>query len=280
MDRDEINDQNIVFWDELCGTHVARQLGITDTSAESLLKFDNWFFDFYPYLPEVLEPVSGIEEPVLEIGIGYGSVCSYLLSCGVQYQGLDIATGPVQMANHRAQLLNFNEGIASIGNALDLSELPDGSFGAVVAIGSLHHTGDFRTSIQEAARITKPGGMVIGMVYSVFSWRNWKTFPLLLGKSCFSNLSSVGITINADEKLRWMSDHNSEGNAAPATQYFSRRALRKILREIGTPTIRSRNLDLPSFRGHTSHRLRRLLMASPIGNLLGLDLYFFVRRPE
>ncbi len=280
MDKNEINDQNIAFWDELCGTHIAGQLGITDTSSESLLKFDTWFFNFYPYLTDVLEPLDGIEDSVLEIGLGYGSVCSYLLSRGVRYRGLDIATGPVQMANHRAQLLNINEEIASAGNALDLSELSNGSFGAVVAIGSLHHTGDFRSSIQEAARIVKPGGIVIGMVYSVFSWRNWKTFPLLLGRLCFSNLSSEGITIRADEKMRWMSDHNSEGNAAPATQYFSRRALRKILSEIGTPSIRSRNLDLPSFRGHTSHRFRRLLMASPIGNLLGLDLYFFIRRTE
>mgnify|MGYP003558160256 FL=1 len=46
---ESINQANQVFWDEMCGTVLAKKLGITDFSAQSLAKFDQWFFDFYPF---------------------------------------------------------------------------------------------------------------------------------------------------------------------------------------------------------------------------------------
>ena len=46
-----VNDKkNMKFWEELCGTHMAKKLGITELNSESLARFDNWYFDFYPYL--------------------------------------------------------------------------------------------------------------------------------------------------------------------------------------------------------------------------------------
>jgi hypothetical protein len=44
------DERNIAFWDELCGTSQAQQLGITDSSPRSLEKFDAWYFEVYPYL--------------------------------------------------------------------------------------------------------------------------------------------------------------------------------------------------------------------------------------
>ncbi len=41
---------NAAFWNEPCGSHAARMLGVTDASIESLRKFDDWYLDFYPYL--------------------------------------------------------------------------------------------------------------------------------------------------------------------------------------------------------------------------------------
>ena len=41
---------NSTFWNELCGSTLARRLGIKDSSAASLKLFDDWYFDFYPYL--------------------------------------------------------------------------------------------------------------------------------------------------------------------------------------------------------------------------------------
>jgi hypothetical protein len=38
------------FWDELCGTNLARTLGISDASEESLARFDEAYFALYSYL--------------------------------------------------------------------------------------------------------------------------------------------------------------------------------------------------------------------------------------
>ena len=46
----EIDQANMAFWDELCGSTDAQSLGITDSSPQTLKLFDDWYMDFYPYL--------------------------------------------------------------------------------------------------------------------------------------------------------------------------------------------------------------------------------------
>ena len=45
-----LDDRNAAFWDELCGTNLARTLGISDASPESLARFDEAYHALYPYL--------------------------------------------------------------------------------------------------------------------------------------------------------------------------------------------------------------------------------------
>ena len=69
-----IDEKNIEFWDELCGTKQARQLGVTDSSTQSLERFDAWYFDLYPYLFDHVRLRELVGRDVLEIGLGYGSL--------------------------------------------------------------------------------------------------------------------------------------------------------------------------------------------------------------
>ena len=138
----DIDDKNIAFWNELCGTGLARQLGIVDQSAASLKKFDKWYFALYPYLPSHI-PFAGVAgRKVLEIGLGYGTVSAQLMEAGAQYHGLDIADGPVTMARHRAALFGKTAEVQT-GSALAIP-YADATFDQVVTIGCLHHTGDWR----------------------------------------------------------------------------------------------------------------------------------------
>ena len=50
-----LDDRNAAFWDELCGSSLARSIGITDASAESLARFDAAYMGHYPYLPQYLD---------------------------------------------------------------------------------------------------------------------------------------------------------------------------------------------------------------------------------
>ena len=45
-----VNTANAAFWDELCETTMAHQMGITEHTAQSLQRFDQRYFEFYPYL--------------------------------------------------------------------------------------------------------------------------------------------------------------------------------------------------------------------------------------
>ncbi len=133
METTEISKNNAAFWDELCGSHLAKSLGITDSSIESLKRFDDWYFDFYPYLFDHI-PFSNMKgKKTLEIGLGYGTVSQRLAEAGADYIGLDIAKGPVSMVNQRLAQ-NHLPGAAVQGSILE-PQLPVAIFDYVIAIG-------------------------------------------------------------------------------------------------------------------------------------------------
>ena len=184
-DSRTLKQANSAFWDELCGTRLARSIGVTDDSAESLARFDNWYFRLYPYLEHYI-PFNRVDgKEVLEVGLGYGSVAHLLAKHGAHYRGLDIADGPVKIVNHRLKLLGSN------GEALkgDILECPfgDESFDMVIAIGCFHHTGDIGRAIAETWRVLQRGGEAIVMVYNGYSYRRWLRWP-----PRYMALSSVG----------------------------------------------------------------------------------------
>lgn len=102
-----VEDANRAFWNELCGTGLAKVLGITDASPISLKRFDDWFFDFYPYLFSEVPLAELAGRDVLEIGLGYGSLSQKIAESGARYVGLDIAPGPVEMVLHRLRQLGL-----------------------------------------------------------------------------------------------------------------------------------------------------------------------------
>src|SRR5215207_4712187 len=140
--QQSIDAGNARFWDELCGSSLARTLGIEDASPESLRRFDAAYMRHYPYLESYLDhPLKGSD--VLEIGLGYGTLSSRLMARGASYHGVDIAAGPVEMVRHRWRLAGGGEAEQRIvhGSALDLP-FPDERFEYVFTIGCLHHSGN------------------------------------------------------------------------------------------------------------------------------------------
>ena len=273
MSEDSVSSINAKFWNELCGTNLALRLGITDDSSRSLQIFDDWFFSFYPYLKPFLDKSLAGKHKILEVGLGYGSVSTYLALRNESYTGMDIAPAPVSMCNSRlSKIEGKHTGIQ--GDALK-APFPDSNFDAVVAIGSLHHTGDFDLAIAEMCRVTNSEGVVCGMVYSLFSARNLIFRPISTLRLALRN-SRQPVRILADEKLRWFSDHNQRGEAAPVTEYFSRKALRSVLEKYGDVKITTQNLDSLPIPFGVGDWLRKKLIRTKLAAWLGLDLYFIV----
>ena len=223
-----VTDQaNVAFWDELCGSHLAKIIGVKDASPPSLRRFDNWFISYYPYifLHIPYDELNG--KDVLEVGLGYGTVSQLLAESGANYVGLDIANGPVEMVRHRLRQANLR-GYAKQGSIL-AAPFPDESFDWIVTIGCVHHTGDMRHALAECHRLLRPGGQLMVMLYYAYSHRRWMQAPKeTIGYWFRERLGYVGVVAPKSAAEKWSYDHNADGQSAPHTDFISVRSLRKM----------------------------------------------------
>lgn len=260
------DEKNTAFWDELCGTTLAKYLGITDNSPASLKTFDDWYFDFYPYLYTHIPFAQVADRKVLEIGLGYGTVAQKLMESGALYHGLDIAAGPVQMASHRAKLQGRTVDVRQ-GSAL-ANPHPDGMFDHVIAIGCLHHTGDLAQALREVHRVLKPGGQTTIMVYSALSYRQWFRSPFTTYRRRTDPDFSWS---NAKANLRKAYDADQKGDAAPSTTFITPKEAQIFLGQMfRTVRVTPRNIG-------EDFGISRLMPRATANRIfesrLGLDLY-------
>jgi SAM-dependent methyltransferase len=269
MQSSVLDEKNRVFWDEVCGSAFARQLGIVDHSAQSLRHFDRQYFELYPYLLKHIRPEEMVGKDVLEVGLGYGTVGQHLAEMGACYRGLDIAAGPVRMMNYRLRMLGKRE-TAVQGSVLDCP-FPSACFDFVVAIGCFHHTGNVQRCIDETYRVLRPGGTAIVMVYNQFSYRQWQKWPLRTLRTLCHECHLVGAGPEVSYEQRRTYDANGCGAAAPETVFASVARLRRMFREFRRFRSWKENCDDLCFRGAPPIPRRRLL--GNLGRLLGLDIY-------
>ena len=263
--QQELNERNARFWDELCGTSFAHALGITGTEPDALERYDAAYLDYYPYLAGYVDRFDLRDEPVLEIGLGYGTLGGYLVAAGADYHGLDISDGPVQMMRHRLHLAGVSDGDDRVvrGSALEIPH-PDGTFSYVYTIGCLHHTGDVAGSVREVARVLKPGGKAVVMLYNRHSFRQLVRVDL-------QRLTPGGRRRSA-QAVRALYDTNQAGDAAPHTDYLSVRGARRVFSGFRSVHVDRHNFDDVIRHGEIIVARRRIL-GTPLERLLGLDLY-------
>jgi SAM-dependent methyltransferase len=270
-----IDRANAAFWDELCGTGLARAVGITDHSLESLRRFDRAYFDEYPYLLGLIRPARMTGKRVLEIGPGYGSVGQTIAEAGASYTALDIAANPVRMMQTRLRLVGL-PGTAVQGSAVAIP-LPDASMDYVVSIGCLHHTGNVQRCFDEVYRVLRPGGAAVVMVYNKFAWRQWRRWPGATLRALIRDLSWRPRERTADRDQIAAYDRGANGRAAPETVFLSIRDLRAMLRDFASVRFTKQNCDpWVSRRGPVVVSRARLLPT--LGRVLGLDIYLEARK--
>lgn len=266
--QQRLDEANARFWNELCGTGLAKHLGITDQSEASLRKFDDSYFGMYPYLLPIVRPQEMTGKAVLEIGLGYGSLSQKLAEAGADFTGMDIAAGPVRMVNDRLTMAGL-PGKARVGNALAMP-FADGTFECLVSIGCFHHTGDVQRCLDETYRVLKPGGTAVVMLYNKFSFRQWRRRPVATLRELMRDRFG-GDRRLAEEALRGEYDARLDGEAAPEVTLHSIRELRQRFGRFRNVEIQKQNCDpLYLIRGRS---IRRERLLSTIGRRLGLDLY-------
>ena len=262
------NNENENFWDEPCGTILAKSLGIEDSSKESLLKYDANFFSFYPYLAKHIPYAAMNQKKVLEVGLGFGSVAQKIAESGALYHGLDIAAGPVALARKRLEQ-NGLQGHVNKGNFLNCP-YEDNFFDFVVSIGCFHHTGNMQRAIDEAYRVLKPGGTAIIMVYSAYSYRQWisntsKTATRFINEFFLK----TDIRQEQTENERGAYDRTTDGIAAPEVVFTSRLEFKKLARKFSTVQVWGENIE----NLYVFKLFGRDIAGKLFGNLMGLDIY-------
>lgn len=265
--EEKYDDENADFWNEICGSQLAQSLGVTDNSKQSLKRFDDWYFDFYPYLRKYIPFTNLAGRKVLEVGLGYGTVSQRLAENGADYYGLDISGGPIHMVRHRLRQCEF-PGEARQGSILDCP-FPDEAFDYVVAIGCYHHTGNLPLAIEETRRVLKSGGGATIMLYNAHSYRRWVKWPGSTAKyflwDKFGYKTPPGVT--AIERADY--DVDLSGNPAPETVFVSAGHLRRLASKWSQCTIHRENIGTEAFLA----RFERRTLVRVLGPLLGLDLY-------
>jgi SAM-dependent methyltransferase len=276
----DVDKANAEFWDELCGTTMARELGIRDHSPESLRRFDEAYFAFYPYLLKHarLDELAG--RRVLEVGLGYGSLGQRIAAAGARYIGLDLARGPLAMMRHRLQG-GGRPGTVIRGSILECP-LPSESVDIVVSIGCFHHTGNVQRAIDETWRVLRPGGTAILMVYNRYSYLQWGRWPVATLRAFLHERGLSRSAGEVTESQRAAYDLDSSGRSAAETVFLSRRQLTTMLARFSSVSFRKENsqdhfalkVPLPfRLKIYAGIVIPRSWALSSVGRWWGLDLY-------
>jgi SAM-dependent methyltransferase len=213
---------NSEFWNEPCGTLAANNLGFDLEDPSDLALFDQWYWEFYPYLKSLVDTNIVGAKSVLEIGVGAGTVSRYLSTKEIDLHLLDVAPESLRfvestITNRTVSCLNQS--------VLDVRNIKE-SFDCILAIGSLHHTGDLELALNNAESLLNPGGKILVMIYYAWQPRRILKHPFKSSKEFLSSLRFLKnprfIFEETDENIRKASDVNSIGEAAPNTAYASR----------------------------------------------------------
>lgn len=159
------------FWQSHpCGAEL-----VGDLTYESRNEYEDFFrrYDDFRYAKErhILQNLDRIDfavKHVLEIGLGQGADAEQIVRRGGIYTGVDLTEESVKRVRMRFSLGAMQFENIEQASALDLP-FADNSFDIVFSHGVLHHIPEIGKAQSEIARVLRPGGKLIVMLYAKWS---------------------------------------------------------------------------------------------------------------
>lgn len=166
---DEENIQD--FWQtHPCGAELVGDLNDeTRTEYEEFFRrYDDFRYSLEPHILKNLDRIVFSRKRVLEIGLGQGADAEQIVRRGGIYSGADLTGESVKRVNMRFELRGLPFEQIEQASALELPFEND-SFDIVFSHGVLHHIPEIEKAQAEIARVLKPNGRLIAMLYAKWS---------------------------------------------------------------------------------------------------------------
>lgn len=228
------------FWNTYpCGEHlVADDISAYD---EFFTRYDEVRYGLEHHIPACLDAIGFQGKDTLEIGLGQGADSEQLIRRGASWSGLDLTQESVDRVRARLSIRKLPYQALEKGSVLHIP-YPDGAFDIVYSHGVLHHVPDILRAQEEIARVLRPGGTLVAMLYAKRSLNYMLSISVVrrLGLALMYLARSKGTGIYARHleqarkigirrylALDEFTHHNTDGPLNPYSKVYSRQDVEK-----------------------------------------------------
>jgi len=165
----DVNEAQIQsFWGaHPCGEHFVA--GADDVGYEAFFEaYDRFRYEQEAHIPGCLDNVAFDDRDVLEVGLGLGADSEQIIKRGGRWTGVDLTAESVDRVRTRLQLRKLPYDRLVQASVLELP-FPENSFDVVFSHGVLHHVPEIGQAQRELARVLRPGGELVIMLYAKYS---------------------------------------------------------------------------------------------------------------
>jgi ubiquinone/menaquinone biosynthesis C-methylase UbiE len=128
-------------------------------------RYDAFRYGIEGHILSRLDAIDFQGKRVLEVGLGQGADAEQIIRRGAIWSGLDFSAESVNRVAARLKLRGLSHEKLACGSALSMP-FEDNSFDIVYAHGVLHHIPNILGAQDEIARVLKPSGLLVAMLYA------------------------------------------------------------------------------------------------------------------
>ena len=143
--------------------------GVDDVGYERFFtEYDRFRYTREAHILGCLDEIDLDGRKVLEIGLGLGADAEQIIRRGGRWTGIDLTAESVDRVKTRMDVRNLPYDEIRQGSVLELP-FGDNSFDVVFSHGVLHHVPDILRAQREIARVLRPSGEAVVMLYARYS---------------------------------------------------------------------------------------------------------------
>jgi SAM-dependent methyltransferase len=247
--------------------------GVDDVGYQRFFdEYDRFRYTREAHIPRCLDEVACDGRSVLEIGLGLGADAEQIIRRGGRWTGIDLTSESVDRVTTRLALRGLSYDEVRQGSVLQLP-FADNSFDIVFSHGVLHHVPDIASAQREVARVLRPSGEAVVMLYARYSLNYLVSIALVrrLGLLAMYLLPRAGVRVGGIYgrhleharriglrrylEMRTFVHHNTDGPDNPYSKVYSLAEVRR---------------DFPSFEIVRAHKEFMHAPPLPVGGL-GLE---------